>query len=106
MYNGKLQCIVKTYQLTFKNHFGVFQPKYINVFSNYGFIFRLSMNDNGSYELCACRVQYCNIFVFTKYRNILRKVNICSKPVKNVDIEISTQDGFLENVFISLNICS
>jgi hypothetical protein len=31
MYNGKLQYIVKTFQLTFKNKLGVFQPKSINV---------------------------------------------------------------------------
>ena len=75
IHNVKFQYIVKTYQLTFKITFDVLHPRPINVLSNYGFIFRLSMNDNGSYELYACRVQHCNIFFFTKYRNILRKVS-------------------------------
>ena len=40
------------------------------------------MNDNGSYELYACRVQHCNIYkikkIIKKSKYLFINVNICS----------------------------
>ena len=48
----------------------------------------------------------CPTYNIYKIKKYIAKGKYLFITVKNVDIEISTQDWFLENVFISVNICS